>query len=253
MYMNRILFVIFIICVFCNYNVNAVQMPRSLGKEKRFKTYIYNPNDVYHYIGYYLNQAYIEFEENETIQTISMGDPTPWSTSILGNKLFLKPIAKYPQTTMTIFTNQRIYYFELDAMEPDTVPADEIPFLIKFVYPTSNDKNIVKFNVTEQRDDYPNLTDLSKYNFNYEFAGSKSIAPIKVFDDGIFTYMEFKNNNTEIPAIFTVNEKGYEALVNFRIVEEYIVIEQVSPQFTLRSGGSVVCVYNNSLYKFNAR
>ena len=60
--------------------------------------------------------------------------------------------------------------------------------------------------------------------------------------------MEFKTDNAEIPAIFAVNEQGYETLVNFRIVEEYVVIEQVAGQLTLRSGGDVVCVYNNSLY-----
>lgn len=226
----------------------AVQLPRALGKEKRFRTYVYNPNDVYRYVGYYLNQSYIEFEEGEVIQTISMGDPTPWLTNILGNKLFLKPTGSYPQTTMTIFTNKRSYYFELDAMEPSSVDENDILFFVKFVYPTSNDKNIVKFNVKKQRDDYPDLTDLSKYNFNYEFAGSPAIAPIKVFDDGVFTYMEFKTDNAEIPAIFAVNEQGYETLVNFRIVEEYVVIEQVAGQLTLRSGGDVVCVYNNSLY-----
>ena len=226
----------------------AVQLPRALGKEKRFRTYVYNPNDVYRYVGYYLNQSYIEFEEGEVIQTISMGDPTPWLTNILGNKLFLKPTGSYPQTTMTIFTNKRSYYFELDAMEPSSVDENDILFFVKFVYPTSNDKNIVKFNVKKQRDDYPDLTDLSKYNFNYEFAGAPAIAPIKVFDDGVFTYMEFKTDNAEIPAIFAVNEQGYETLVNFRIVDEYVVIEQVAGQLTLRSGGDVVCVYNNSLY-----
>jgi len=226
----------------------AVQLPRAIGKEKRFRTYVYNPNDVYRYVGYYLNQSYIEFESDETIQTISMGDPTPWLTNVLGNKLFLKPVGPYPQTTMTVFTNKREYYFELDAMDADSVDDNDVLFYIKFVYPTSNDKNIVKFNVKTQRDDYPDLTDLSKYNFNYEFAGTPTIAPIKVFDDGVFTYMEFQTDNAEIPAIFAVNEQGYETLVNFRIVDEYVVIEQVAGQFTLRSGGDVVCVYNNSLY-----
>ena len=248
--MKKILFTIALFFLTIG-QVFAVQVPRSLGREKRFKTYVYNPNDVYRYVGYYLNQAYIEFEEGETLQTISMGDPTPWLTSVLGNKLFLKPVGSYPQTTMTIFSNKRTYYFELDAMEPDNVNPDDIPFFIKFVYPSSDDKNIVKFNVTTRRDDYPDLTELSKYNFNYEFAGTPSIAPIKVFDDGVFTYMEFKTDNAEIPAIFAVNDQGYETLVNFRVVDEYIVIEQVAGQFTLRSGGDIVCVYNNSLYKFN--
>ena len=104
--MKKILFTIALFFLTIG-QVFAVQVPRSLGREKRFKTYVYNPNDVYRYVGYYLNQAYIEFEEGETLQTISMGDPTPWLTSVLGNKLFLKPVGSYPQTTMTIFSNKR--------------------------------------------------------------------------------------------------------------------------------------------------
>lgn len=41
----------------------AVQLPRVIGAEKRFRAYIYNPNDVYRYIGHYLSQSYIEFEK----------------------------------------------------------------------------------------------------------------------------------------------------------------------------------------------
>ncbi|MDR2526359.1 MAG: P-type conjugative transfer protein VirB9 [Rickettsiales bacterium] len=231
-------------------SIFAVQLPRTIGKEKRFKTYVYNPNDVYRYVGYYLNQSYIEFEKGEVIQTVALGDSVPWLTQVVGNKLFLKPIDNYPQTSMTVFTDRRMYYFELDAMYADDAKPDEILFYVKFVYPTSTDKTLVKFNVKKRRDDYPDLNDLGRYNFNYEFAGSPNIAPIKVFDDGVFTYMEFRTENSEIPAIFSVNESGYEALVNFRVVGEYVVIEEVVSQFTLRSGGSVVCVYNNSLYKF---
>ncbi len=246
--MKKIVFIISLFLLSFIQNSNAIQLPRPLGREKRFQTYVYNPNDVYKYTGYYLNQAYIEFEEGEVPGSITMGDTVPWSQRVVGNKLFLKPIADFAETTMTVFTNKRIYYFELEAKEPDQVKPEDIPFFIKFVYPSSSDKNIVKFNVKTKRDDYPDLTDLSKYNFNYEFAGTPSIAPIKVFDDNTFTYMEFRSENSEIPAIFVVNEQGYESIVNFRIVDEYLVIEQVAGQFTLRSGGDVVCVYNNSLY-----
>ena len=93
----------------------------------------------------------------------------------------------------------------------------------------------------------PDLRNLDLYNFNYEFSGSDNIAPVKVFDDGDFTYMEFGSNNYELPAIYAVDSSGYEGLVNYRIVENYLVIEQVSSQFTLRSGADIVCVYNNNL------
>ncbi|MDR3290368.1 MAG: TrbG/VirB9 family P-type conjugative transfer protein [Rickettsiales bacterium] len=240
-----VIFFVFLISV-----SQAVQIPRAIGKEKRFKTLIYNPNDVYRYTGYYLNQGYLEFEKGESIQSIALGDSVPWLTQVAGNKLFLKPIDKFPQTTMTVFTDKRVYYFELDAQYLDDEHPEELTFYVKFVYPTSTDKTIVKFNVSKQRDDYPDLTNLSKYNFNYEFAGSPNIVPVKVFDDGVFTYMEFQAKNAEVPAVFAVNDAGFESLINFRVIDEYVVIEEVTAQFTLRSGSDVVCVYNNSLYKF---
>ena len=55
--------------------------------------------------------------------------------------------------------------------------------------------------------------------------------------------------NSRLPAIFEVDTDGYEGLVNFRSVGDYIVVESISPLFTLRNGTNTVCVYNDSLYK----
>lgn len=227
----------------------AVQLPRVIGAEKRFRAYIYNPNDVYRYIGHYLSQSYIEFEKGETVQTITMGDTSAWQTVVMENKLFLKPILNYANTNMTIMTNKRTYHFELDAVEAASVMEDDVLFYIKFMYPEADDKNIVMFNQVRHRSDLPDLRNVDAYNFDYEFSGSENIAPKKVFDDSTFTYFEFGEDNYEMPAIYMVDSTGYEALVNYRIVENYVVVEQVSSQFTLRSGADIVCVYNNNLYK----
>ena len=42
-----------------NYDV---QKPRPVAADPRFKTYIYRPNGVYSYIGYFGYQSRIEFE-----------------------------------------------------------------------------------------------------------------------------------------------------------------------------------------------
>jgi type IV secretion system protein VirB9 len=236
--------------VFC-LKAQAVQLPRVIGKEKRFRAYIYNPNDVYRYVGYYLSQSYIEFEKGETIKSISMGDTQAWQTVVLENKLFIKPVLNFAATNMTIMTDKRTYHFELDAYDTSEAAEDDVLFYIKFMYPEEGDKNIVMFSTSKKRSDLPDLRNLEMYNFDYEFSGSDNIAPVKVFDDGEFTYLEFRDNNSEIPAIFSVNSSGYETMVNYRIVEKYIVVEQLSSQFTLRSGADIVCVYNNSLYKIN--
>lgn len=251
--MKKSIIILFFTFIMINSGFAAVQLPRVIGSEKRFRAYVYNPNDVYRYVGYYLAQSYIEFEQGETVQTISMGDTTAWQTTVMGNKLFLKPVGTYPETNMTILTNKRTYHFELDAKEVATIINDDILFYVKFIYPETDDKNIVIFNTSKTRDDMPDLTDLNKYNFNYEFAGSDSVAPIKVFDDGEFTYLEFEDKSAELPAVFAVNSDGYERLVNFRMVGNYLVIEQIVTQLTLRSGSDIVCIYNNSIYKSKSR
>lgn len=245
--MKKIFILFLISCL--SVNSFAVQLPRIIGSEKRFRAYVYNPNEVYRYIGHYLSQSYIEFEEDERVQTISMGDTTSWQTTVMDNKLFLKPVLSFANTNMTIMTNKRTYHFELDAIEAASVTEDDVLFYIKFMYPESEDKNIVVFDMNVKRSDLPDLRNLDAYNFDYEYSGSDNIAPSKVFDDGEFTYIEFPDKNSyEMPAIYAVDSDGYEAMVNYRIVENYIVVEQLASNFTLRSGNDIVCIYNNNLF-----
>jgi type IV secretion system protein VirB9 len=226
----------------------AAQMPRFLGSEKKFRSYIYNPNDVYRYVGHYTYQGFIEFEDKETVSTISMGNPSLWLFEHLGNRLFLKPVGEdNSETNMTVITNKRVYHFELMAKEAKGITDKDLIFVVKFVYPDEQDKNILEFPKTTPTDE-PDLRDLSPYNFNYQYTGEPSIAPIRVFDNGEFTYFQFSKKNAEVPAIFAVDSEGFESLINFRAAGSYIVVEKVGAQFTLRNGNEIVCVYNTNLY-----
>lgn len=241
---------IFSLTLFCFFNIplKAAQMPRFLGSEKKFRSYIFNPNDVYRYLGHYTYQGFIEFQEGETVSTISMGDPSLWLFEHLGNRLFLKPVGEDgSETNMTVITNKHVYHFELMAKEAKGITDKDLIFVAKFAYPDEKDKNIVAFPKSIPSDE-PDMRDLSIYNFNYQYTGEASIAPLKVFDNGEFTYFQFSKKNAEIPAIFTVDAGGFESLINFRSAGSYIIVERVSPQFTLRNGNDIVCVYNTELY-----
>ena len=234
----------------CYQNCFASQMPRFLGSEKKFRSYVYNPNEVYRYIGHYTYQGFIEFEGGETISTISMGNPTLWMFEHLNNRLFLKPIGDdSSETNMTVITNKRIYHFELAAKEAKGINDQDLIFTAKFYYPEDVDKNILEFGKAEKSDE-PDLRKPDLYNFDYQYVGDNNITPIKVFDDGTFTYFQFSQKIGEVPAIFSVDGSGFEALVNFRSTANYIVVEQISAQFTLRSGSEVVCVYNVRLNQY---
>jgi len=245
--MKKFLFCFLAICCFSSI-AQAVEFPRYLGTEKKFRSYIYNPNDVYRYIGHYTYQGFIEFEEGETISTISMGDPSLWLIENLGNRLFLKPVGEVnSETNMTVISSKRVYHFELMAKEAKGITDKDLIFVAKFVYPDEKDKNIVEFPKSSPSDE-PDMRDLSLYNFDYQYTGEPAIAPVKVFDNGEFTYFQFTKKNAEIPAIFSVDTGGFESLVNFRSAGSYIIVERVSPQYTLRSGSDIVCVYNTDLY-----
>ena len=75
--------------------------------------------------------------------------------------------------------------------------------------------------------------------------GAREIAPIRVFDDGEFTYMQFRAL-TDLPAIFLVDKDKQESVVNYRIEGPYVVIERIGSQFSLRHGNEVACVFNRS-------
>ncbi len=229
-------------------NSYSAQLPRYLGSEKKFRSYVYNPNELYRYFGHYTYQGFIEFEAGEAINTISMGNPTLWLVETLDNRIFLKPVGEdNSETNMTVLTSKRVYHFELVAKEAKGLADKDLIFVVKFSYPDDKDKNLVEFAKTPPSDE-PDMRDLSVYNFNYQYTGEKSIAPSKVFDDGIFTYFQFISKNSEVPAIYSVDSEGFESLVNYRIAGSYMIVEKVAPQYSLRNGGDIVCVYNMDTY-----
>ncbi len=239
---------IFFLLLLLSSSAVAAQFPHYLGSEKKFRSYIYNPNDVYRYVGHYTYQGFIEFEEGETIGTISMGNPSLWLFETLGNRLFLKPVGEdNSETNMTVISSKRVYHFELMAKEAKGITDKDLIFVAKFVYPDEKDKNLVAFPKSLPSDE-PDMRDLSIYNFNYQYTGEPTIAPIKIFDNGEFTYFQFAKKNAEIPAIFSVDSEGFESLINFRSAGNYIIVEKVAPQFTLRNGDEIVCAYNMNLY-----
>lgn len=239
---------IFFLLLLLSSSAVAAQFPHYLGSEKKFRSYIYNPNDVYRYVGHYTYQGFIEFEEGETIGTISMGNPSLWLFETLGNRLFLKPVGEdNSETNMTVISSKRVYHFELMAKEAKGITDKDLIFVAKFVYPDEKDKNLVAFPKFLPSDE-PDMRDLSIYNFNYQYTGEPTIAPIKIFDNGEFTYFQFAKKNAEIPAIFSVDSEGFESLINFRSAGNYIIVEKVAPQFTLRNGDEIVCAYNMNLY-----
>lgn len=226
----------------------AAREARPTFADHRVRTVMYQPDEVIRFMGHYGFQSAIEFAPDETIQTISMGDSTAWMVQPSGNRLFLKPVEQGATTNMTLLTDKRSYLFELHAREASGINDEEMTFVMRFLYPgggPAGDGSVVR----HYMDSVP-LPDLEnepqKYNLRYTISGPEVIAPIRIFDDGEFTYFEFRGKNTEVPAFFIVDSNGNESLINYRTRGNFIVVERVAPKFTLRHGGDIVCVFNEA-------
>ncbi len=223
-------------------NTFAVRESRPTAIDSRIRVITYSPDDVIKFTGYYGYQTSMEFGKDETIESISMGVSTGWQLVPSGNKLFLKPVEEDATTNMTLITNKRTYFFELYADEAQDIRDPNLVFNVRFLYPEETaDGGDIKTYSTSSESDLELANDL---NLNYTISGSDDIAPIKIFDDGKFTYFEFKHKNTEIPAIYSVSSDLRESIVNYHKSGKYIVVEKIYKKFALRLGADIVCVYN---------
>jgi len=225
----------------------ALQESVSHAYESRIKTYVYKPEEVFIFTGHYRYVSVIYFDPTEEIDALLIGDPTSWDITNGGNRLIIKPIEPDATTNLTITTDRRQYLFELYAEEAEEIRDEKITLSARFVYPDEDSglgegADFVNYGSESDMPDYINFPE--RYNFHYTVTGSRLITPIKMFDDGAFTYFEFRRVNADVPAIYHVDKDGNESLVNYRVLGNYIVVERVSSQYTLRLGDDIACVFN---------
>lgn len=244
----------FVILLVFTLNAFAIRESRPTPTDSRIRVMVYNPNDVFKFTGYYGYQASIELGKDEEVASISMGDTTSWQIVPSGHRIFIKPMEPDATTNMTLITNKRTYFFELYAQETTDIRDPDMVFNVKFLYPEEEEEDHIKtFNGAATGNAAPDLAHPEKFNFYYSISGNEEIAPIKIFDDGEFTYIQFRDKNMEIPAIFAVDEDLRESMVNFKLDptnSNLIIIEQVFHKLTMRAGKKIVCVFNESFRPF---
>lgn len=243
--------IIILICSIILLNIDiayALRESRPTPTDSRIRVMIYNPDDVFKFIGYYNYQASIELAKDEEVISVSMGDTTSWQIVPAGYRIFIKPIEKDATTNMTLITNKRTYFFELYAEETLDIRDPGMVFNVKFLYPDEEEEEHLQV-LAQSSNNSPDLAKPEKLNFLYSLSGHEEIAPIKIFDDGEYTYMQFRDKNNEIPAIFAVDENLRESMVNFRpdpTNSNLIIIDHVFPKLSLRAGKKITCVFNEN-------
>lgn len=237
----------------------SVEIPHQGQYDKRIRLVDYKSDEVVKLVSHYGYSTHVEFNKNETITNIALGDKKAWDVGPIGNHLFIKAIGNKALTNMTVLTTRRTYNFVLYAHKSKRgARSSDMMFQVKFRYPEDElHKAKVLSDAQKLREklEKGDREGLAR-NWNFWAKGSKEITPNIAYDDGRFTYFTF-DSNKDMPAIYISNKPEdseeeeddveLESLVNSHIDPNHkntIVVQKLSGHFVLRLGRHVVCVFN---------
>lgn len=255
--------------------VLAEIIPNKSPYDSRVRIIDYNRMDVVKLSTFYGVSTHVQFADDEIIKDVAVGDDQAWNIVPRGNHLFIKPKAKKADTNVTVVTDKRVYNFAIVVVPRSTKDSTawtdpNLVYGVSFRYPEEEAAklaaeqaakakadeikrrwNIVKAKFAkitkEGAVDYvgEKVTPLEQQNYDYWMAGSDEISPTAARDDGRFTYLAFSNNR-DMPAVYSVDAAGNEALINTNVEGSTIIIHRVVSSLKLRKGVAVVCIRNNS-------
>ena len=237
--------------VFSAAPLSAEVNPRSGPRDGRIRYVWYHKDEVVAVNASFGASTMITFADDEKIETLGAGDALAWKIepNKRGNILFVKPVEKNALANLNVITNKRSYVFMLKG---EFRPLSAQVFSIVFRYPDSDADNAAMMAEARERAAQPNRAQLKAENANsaYGYKGSSAVKPLVVFDDGVKTWFRF-DPALEVPAIYVVDASRNESLINFRREGEYVVVDKVNYQWTLRNGDTYLCLFNLRLNNLN--
>jgi type IV secretion system protein VirB9 len=209
--------------------------------DPRIKEFLYDADEIVAIHGQLGYELTIEFDPNERIENVSVGDSLSWQVTPnrKATLLFLKPMAKANPTSMTVVTTGRIYSFLLTAFEGKGPTDPKQMMRLRFLYPEPPPPPPAPVTVP------PPPPRPEDFNFDYSVSGQKQLQPIRVFDDGKSTYFQF-DPKKDTPAVFVLGVDGKEEMAESRVSGAYTVADRISETFVLRYGRSTLKVRNNA-------
>jgi type IV secretory pathway VirB9-like protein len=220
-------------------------------------------------------ESMIVLPEDERIVTIYSGDKRFFRFSRPENfpyMLAIQPTEEGIDTSLQVISESgRIYLFYVRSLPiktkttPDLlvyVDADNVGGRVETISNASSLGQKSIFNKTtssasslNQKDYLHSLGVGKKVNGNYKINGSEVIAPQAVYDDGKWTYFDFRNipSSMDRPAIYKITDKK-QTLVNTRRMDGHIIAETLSGEgWMLELGSQIVCIKSLSSHNYKMR
>lgn len=220
-----------------NANKAARVEPRKEGYFNAIQIYSWSDGALYQVYAAPGQITDIALERGENLTgdgPIAAGDTTRW---IIGNTesgsgmtrqvhVMVKPTRADITTNLVVTTDRRTYMIELRSGESPYMPA------VAWAYPQ----------IAAQRSTVPTspvLPAAAARRYRYGLSGDASPwRPISVYDDGRHVYVEFPRGivQGEMPPIFVIGPDGETQIVNSRVTNNVLIVDQLFGAAELRLG-----------------
>jgi type IV secretion system protein VirB9 len=181
----------------------------------------------------------IILQPGEIVTGVHPGDPVRWTFSPSRSgpsaneqtHVLIKPLMADISTNVILNTDRRTYQIDLVSSATNFMPS------VSFSYPNDTLKEWDSFIAERRKEKSAELA--SGYSvapedlhLEYEIRGKDSLRwkPVRVWDDGVKTYIQFKpgsvRRSVEAP-VLVVFEHKKEVLVNYRAAEDMYVVDRV--------------------------
>jgi type IV secretion system protein VirB9 len=218
----------------------AAQAQAAAASDPRLVTVQFDPDRVVRIDSRTGVQSTIEFDGDEHIENVAVGDSSAWQVTPnkRANLLFVKPLSERARTNMTVVTDRHTYMFDLVASAARPV------YILRFRYPEALKRpvsapamaSIEEQSAVEQVSRAPAVP--APLNTAWKRGGNAQLLPASVHDNSSETFLSWPAG-TPVPAILMRDEKGTEGPVNYAVRDGAIVVDGVPPVIILRSGREV--------------
>ncbi len=193
----------------------------------------------------------VSLEPGEKVQDVIAGDTARWkiepSISGVGEALtyhaVLKPTDVGLDTNLMITTDRRVYHLTLKSARHDYMPS------ISFEYPDNDAARWRSIREHERAREQAALElrakgalpgiglNVADLHFNYDISSNFAWKPLRVFDDGVRTYVELPAEVVarEAPIVLTQGVQPDE-VVNYRLTGNRYIIDRLADTLTLVQG-----------------
>jgi type IV secretion system protein VirB9 len=225
-------------------NRQSLQTPNSQGFINSMMVYDFMPSALYQIYTAPQKITDIEFEPGEELVSFAAGDTVRWlvdktysgSDRDRQDHLLVKPVRSGLDNTLVVTTTKRSYHMQLKSLNSTYMAS------VSWRYPAEGGLVQGAPGGGPVAPLPPNAriapTDL-QFDYNVQTVDGDSPAwkPDLVFSDGVRTYIRFPSAlaSSQAPVLYVI-ENGQSQLVNYRVQDNYYIVDRLFQKAELRVG-----------------